>query len=121
MRKRQLAILVFGVILAAAGVMLGAWWVPFPVGVAIGVAEPRARIAIPLGAASGLVGWLVPLAQAQLTYGLGPTAGSIAAIMGFGHQGGAIPTVLTMLVGTLLGLTGAWLTTALRGVASQPR
>ena len=120
MRKRQLAILAFGVILAAAGVMLGAWWVPFPVGLAIGVAEPRARIAIPLGAASGLVGWLVPLAQAQLTYGLGPTAGSIAAIMGFGHQG-AIPTVLTMLVGTLLGLTGAWLTTALRGVASQPR
>jgi hypothetical protein len=40
--------------------------------------------------------------------------------MGFGHQG-AIPTVLTMLVGALLGLTGAWLTTAVRGVASQPR
>ncbi|TMB46645.1 MAG: hypothetical protein E6J53_04605, partial [Chloroflexi bacterium] len=71
MRKRQLAILAFGVILAAAGVMLSAWWVPFAVGLAIGVAEPRARIAIPLGAASGLVGWLVPLAQAQLTYGLG--------------------------------------------------
>jgi hypothetical protein len=120
MIKRQLAILVFGMILAAAGVMLGAWWVPFPVGVAVGVAEPRARIAIPLGAASGLFGWLVPLAQVQLTYGLGSTAGSIAAIMGFGHQG-VIPTVLTMLVGTLLGLTGAWFTTALRGVASQPR
>jgi hypothetical protein len=26
-----------------------------------------------------------------------------------------------MLVGALLGLTGAWLTTAVRGVASQPR
>jgi hypothetical protein len=118
--RKQLALLTFGVIIAVAGLMLGAWWIPFPVGVAIGLLEPRARIAIPFGAASGLVAWLVPLAQAHVVYGIGPTAGSLAAIMGFGHQG-AIPLVMTLLVGTLLGLTGAWAATAVRGLVPQAR
>jgi hypothetical protein len=36
--------------------------------------------------------------------------------MGFGHNG-LIPIILTILVGTLLGLTGAWLATALLQVS----
>jgi hypothetical protein len=36
--------------------------------------------------------------------------------MGFGHQG-AIPVVLTCVVGLLLGLTGAWLGSAARSLA----
>jgi hypothetical protein len=43
--------------------------------------------------------------------GLGPAAESLAAILGFGHQA-ANPVILTLLVGTLLGLTGAWLGSA---------
>jgi hypothetical protein len=38
--------------------------------------------------------------------------------MGFGRQG-LIPIVLTLLVGALLGLTGAWLATAVRTVRPQ--
>ncbi len=86
----------------------GAWWAPFVAGLAIGALTGRARVTIPLGAAIGLLAWGAPLAYEQVQYGLGPTASSLAAIMGFGHQG-AIPVVLTLLVGTLLGLTGAWL------------
>jgi hypothetical protein len=40
---------------------------------------------------------------------------SLAAIMGFGHQG-AVPLALTLLVGLLLGLTGAWVGSAARRV-----
>jgi hypothetical protein len=104
--------LYIGLLLAAmiglAGVLLGLWWTPFVVGVAVGAAYPRARIAIPAGAAIGLLAWLTPLAAAHGRYGLGPTAQSLAAIMGFGHQA-VVPVVLTLVVGTLLGLAGAWL------------
>jgi hypothetical protein len=95
-------------VLATAGVLLGVWWAPFAFGFAFGVVQPRARIALPVGAAIGLVGWLFPLAPLEARSGLGPAAESLAAILGFGHQA-AIPVILTLLVGTLLGLTGAWL------------
>ena len=78
---------------------------------------PRARVALPAGAGVGLFSWLVPLAVGQVRYGLGPTAQGLAAIMGFGHTS-AVPVILTLLVGTLLGLTGAWLATAVRAVVA---
>ena len=96
---------------ALFGVIWGGWWVPFVVGVAFGAEERRARVAVPAGALIGFAAWLVPLAVAHWRYGLGPTAGSLAAIMGFGHEA-AVPVILTLLVGTLLGLTGAWLACA---------
>ncbi len=99
------------VILAAVGVDFGVWWAPFIAGVVIGITDPRARVALPTGAGIGLLMWGYPLAAAQIRVGLAPTAQSLAAIMGFGHQS-AIPIVLTCLVGTLLGLTGAWLGSA---------
>jgi len=106
-----------GILLAAlvalTGVLFGAWWAPFAVTLPLGAVIGRARFAVPAGAAIGLLSWLVPLAGAHARYGLGPTAGSLAAIMGFGHAG-AVPVVLTLLVGTLLGLTGAWLGSAMR-------
>jgi hypothetical protein len=110
--------LLLGALAALAGVLLGLWWTPFVVGLALGVVLPRARIALPTGAAIGLVAWLVPLAVAHERYGVGPTASSLAAIMGFDHQA-AVPVVLTLLVGTLLGLTGAWLASAIRSLTAR--
>ena len=98
-------------ILAIAGVLLGFWWAPFGFGFAFGVIQPRARIALPVGAAIGLVGWLFPLAAMAGRSDPGPAAESLAAILGFGHQA-AISVILTLLVGTLLGLIGAWLGSA---------
>ena len=112
--------LYIGIVLAAAlalaGVLLGVWWSPFVVGLALGAADRRARVAVPVGAAIGLLAWAIPLAAVHIQYGLGPTAQSLAAIMGFDHRG-AVPVVLTLLVGTLLGATGAWLVSAARFMA----
>lgn len=112
---RTLGILLLGVVLALAGVLIGVWWWPFVIALGVGVAVPRAQIAVPLGATVGLLSWLVPLAGEHQRYGLGPTASSLAAIMGFGHQG-LVPVVITLVVATLLGLSAAWLATAIRGL-----
>jgi len=100
---------------ALLGVIWGVWWAPFLFGLAFGADDRRGRIAVPAGAGIGLVSWLLPLAVGHARYGFGPTADSLAAIMGFGHAG-AVPVVLTLLVGTLLGLTGAWLGSAAASV-----
>jgi len=110
--------ILLGGLLALVGVLLGLWWSPFPVGLALGALNLRARITVPSGAAIGLLAWAIPLLVAHGRYGLGPTAQALAAIMGFGHQG-AIPLALTVVVGTLLGLTGAWLGSAARQVVAS--
>ncbi len=114
------AVLILALIISVVGVLAGAWWAPFVAGLAIGAVQPRARFAIPAGAVIGLLGWAVPLAVLQLQYGAGQAASSLAAIMGFGHQS-AIPIILTLAVGLLLGLTGAWLGSAARTLVLPPR
>ena len=115
---RLLVTIVTGLVVAIAGVLLGAWWTPFVIGVAFGLVVTRPVVSIGLGAVGGLLAWLLPLLGEEVRYGLGPTAASLAAIMGFGHEG-AIPVVLTLLVGTLLGLTGAWVTCAARSLVPR--
>jgi hypothetical protein len=105
-------------LLALTGVLFGFWWAPFLVGLALGAVLPRARAAIPTSGAIGLLSWLVPLAAAHARYGLGPTATSLAAIMGFGHLP-IVPVVLTLMVGSLLGLAGGWLGSAGRAVVAS--
>jgi hypothetical protein len=113
---RALAGVILAAIVSIAGVLAGAWWAPFTVGLAIGFVQPQARFALPVGAFVGLLAWALPLVALQIQYGAGSAAQSLAAIMGFGHQG-VIPIVLTCAVGLLLGLTGAWLGSAARSLA----
>ena len=115
---KSLAVLIVGAVLSVVGVMVGVWWAPFVVGIGIGIAYPRARVAVPIGAVAGLLGWGLLLGADQILYGLGSTAPSLAAIMGFGHQA-AIPVIMTCLVGLLLGLTGAWLGSGGRSLLSR--
>ena len=117
--RLYLFLLVAGIV-AIAGVLVGLWWAPFVVGLALGIVVRRGRIGVPIGAAIGLLAWLAPLAIAHESHGLGLTATSLAAIMGFDHQP-AVPLTLTLLLGTLLGLTGAWLGASSRGVVTSVR
>jgi hypothetical protein len=108
-------IALIGMAISLAGLEFGAWWLTFVAGLLLGAVIGRARVAIPAGALAGLAAWGIGLAILQVYFGLGPAASSLAAIMGFTGQG-AIPLVLTCVVGLLLGLTGAWLASALRGL-----
>jgi len=109
-------IVLAGAVLATAGVWFGLWWAPFGVGIALGLVLRRSVVAIPAGAACGFLSWLLPLTAAGFRYGIGPSAVALGEIMGFGRDG-VLPVVLTLLVGTLLGLTGAWLAGAASAVA----
>lgn len=109
-------VLVAGLV-GLAGVLFGFWWAPFAAGLVVGAVMPQGRTAVPAAGAIGLFAWLIPLAAAHARYGLGPTAGSLAAIMGFDHAA-AVPVVLTLVVGTLLGLVGGWLAGAVRAVVA---
>jgi hypothetical protein len=110
---RFVIVAVAGAAISLLGLLLGAWWLAFPIGVAAGVALRRARWALPAGALIGLIAWSVPLVFAQAQYGLRATTLSLAAIMGF-NGAATIPVALTLLVGLLLGLVGAWLGSAAR-------
>jgi hypothetical protein len=112
---RFATVVIAGAAISLLGILLGAWWLAFPVGVAAGVVLPRARWAAPAGALSGFIAWTVPLVYAQVQYGLRAASLSLAAIMGF-DGAATIPVALTLVVGLLLGLTGAWLGAAARGL-----
>jgi hypothetical protein len=106
-------VLLAGVAISLIGILIGDWWFAFPAGLLIGAVIAPARIAVPTGALAGLLGWVLVLTADHVRYGIGPTAASLAAIMGFTGKA-AIPVILTCLVGLLLGLTGAWLASAAR-------
>jgi hypothetical protein len=108
--------LVGGAAISVGGVLIGTWWLTFFAGMLVGLTLSRARFAIPAGGLVGLLGWGLPLAGLHARVGLGPAAGSLAAIMGFSGQA-AVPLVLTCLVGLALGLTGAWLGSAIKSLA----
>ncbi len=112
-------VLVAGAAITLLGLLVGAWWVAFAVGVAAGAVLIRARWALPAGALSGLIAWTVPLIGLQAQYGLKATSLSLAAIMGF-NGAATIPFAVTLLVGLLLGLVGAWLGSAARGLLRAP-
>lgn len=109
-------ITLIGVAVSLTGLLFGAWWLTFVAGLVIGGFIGQGRVAIPAGALAGLVSWGFGLAILQVYFGLSPAASSLAAIMGFTGQP-AVPLILTCLVGTLLGLTGAWLASAFRSLA----
>ena len=110
-----LFITLIGVAISLAGLLFGAWWLTFVAGLLLGAVIGRGRVATPAGALAGVAAWGIGLAILQVYFGLGPSARSLAAIMGFTGQT-AIPLVLTCVVGLLLGLTGAWLASAVRGM-----
>ena len=47
--RRPPALILVGTAISVAALYLGAWWVPFPVGLLLGLLVPRARFSIPAG------------------------------------------------------------------------
>ena len=106
---RRLAVLVTAAAACAVGAWLGAWWVPFLVGLGAGVLRRGAVLPAVTGATGGwlIVLWVLALAGQPA----GATARAIAAIAGLPPY--ALVTVLVVaLLAALQVLAGAWLARA---------
>jgi len=122
---KRFAVLVVALAACWLGAYLGAWWVPFPVGVAVGVLGVTGwvgRGGVLAATAGAALGWALPLAAMALaSLPVGATARAIAALAGLpAHAGVAV--AVTLLLAALQVLAGAWLARAVspgRGVARE--
>jgi hypothetical protein len=109
---RRLAALVLALAACSLGAYLGAWWVPFPVGVAASLPVVAGRLgrggmlAVTAGA---VLGWALPLwTMALSSLPVGATARAIAALAGLPPYAG-VAVAVTLLLAALQVLVGAWL------------
>jgi hypothetical protein len=101
--------------LLGLGAAFGLWWLPFPAGVAAGLAPWRARWALALAVLAVVIGWGTALCWPALSGApAGATARVIAALAGLPPHAWAAITA-TLLLGVLLTAPAFWLTRALRG------
>jgi len=121
---RRLPIFVAVAVLVGGSAELGAWWVPFILGlVAGGVSSRYSFPSVPLAVLAAVLGWAVPLwAMALAGLPAGATARAIAGLAGLPPYA-AVTVVVTLLLAALQVLAGAWLARAVlpRGVASGRR
>jgi hypothetical protein len=103
-----------GAAVICLGGALGVWWTALAYGLVIGVLLGRAPRALPAGTVAGILGWGLPLLWLARTAPVGAMAGVLSRVLGLGAAGGAASIALTLAVGGLLGLSGAWLGSALR-------
>ena len=106
----RLAALVVAAAATALGAWLGAWWVPFLVGLAASaVGRAGARGVVLPAVAGAILGWAVPLwALALDGQPVGATAKVIAGLAGLPPYAWVTVTVV-LLLAALQVLAGAWL------------
>jgi hypothetical protein len=112
---KRLAVLLLALVACWLGAYLGAWWVPFPVGAAVGMPAVTGRLGrggLPAATAGAVLGWALSLwAMALSSLPVGATARAIAALAGLpAHAGVAV--AVTLLLAALQVLAGAWLARA---------
>ena len=113
---KRLAVLAGALAACWLGAYLGAWWVPFPVGVAAGLLGARGwpgRGGVLAATAGAVLGWVLPLAAMALaSLPVGATARAIAALAGLPPHAG-VAVAVTVLLAAVQVLAGAWLARAL--------
>jgi hypothetical protein len=104
------------VIVIAAGAVAGFWFLPFIVGLAIGLMarHGRLRVVLPASAAVAVAGWAVPLGWQAAGRGepVGATARTVAALAGL-PASAALVVGATLLVAAIQAITGVWLARAI--------
>jgi hypothetical protein len=111
---KRLAVFLAVTLVVAACAEAGAWFVPFIIGLAAGVASSRLAFpSVPLAALAAVIGWAIPLwAMALAGLPSGATARAIAGLAGLPPHA-AVTVVVTLLLAALQVFAGAWLARAL--------
>lgn len=115
----RVGILAFAILIVSAANLLGYWWVSLLPGFATGLLLRDIR-AISQAALIGALGWAVPIALMALAAPVWRTAEVLAMMAGLGRFGAIVILSLVVALGSLLGVSGAWLGLALRNVIGLP-
>ena len=113
----RLIVLVVAAAASAVGAYLGAWWVPFLAGVAVGIGQAatrqrRGRGSVLPAVVGAVIGWLIPVWVLALRgQPVGATARAIAGLAGLPPYAGVTVAVLALLA-ALQVWVGAWLARA---------
>ncbi len=107
-----------GLALTWLGVQSGWWWLTPIAGLLIGLLLRPARLAILIARVVGAVGWGLPLAILAFSSPLGQIAAAVESVIGLTSSGGAVIIVLTVVLGGVLSVVGAWVGIAGRGLAA---
>ncbi len=86
----------------------GLWWATFILGLLVGLLL-RGMNAFGAAALIGGLGWGLPLLLQALHAPVGQVAATVAILVGLGSSGGPLVILLTILLGVLLCVVGAWL------------
>jgi hypothetical protein len=103
---------VIGVALVWLCNAFGLWWVTFILGLLVGLLL-RGMDAFGAAVLIGGLGWGLPLLLQALHAPVGQVAATVAILVGLGSAGGPLVILLTILLGVLLCVVGAWLGTGL--------
>ncbi len=115
-RARSIVAGAAGAVVVWIGAGTGVWQLTPVVGLALGLGL-GGREGFGAAAVSSFAGWAIPLAIRALSLSIGPTAAVVGGILGLGAHNGTVVIVATPILGALLGLAGAWIGTAARGMA----
>ena len=113
----RLIVLVVAAAASAVGAYLGAWWVPFLAGAAVGIGQAATRQRVGRGSVlpavvGAVVGWLLPVWVLALRgQPAGATARAVAGLAGLPPYAGVTVAVLALLA-ALQVWVGAWLARA---------
>jgi len=120
MRKLGFALAIGSTALALTwlGVQSGWWWLTPIAGLLIGLLLRPARLALLIALVVGALGWGLPLAILAFSAPVGPVAAAVESIIGLTSTGGAVIIVLTVALGGVLSVVGAWVGIAGRGLAT---
>jgi hypothetical protein len=113
---RRFGLFIGPVVIGVAFVWLcnafGLWWVTFILGLLVGLLL-RGMDAFGAAVLIGGLGWGLPLLLQALHAPVGQVAATVAILVGLGSAGGPLVILLTILLGVLLCVVGAWLGTGL--------
>jgi hypothetical protein len=105
---------VSGLVLTWLSGLVGWWWVTPMVGVLIGLLLRPAWLVVLVSLAVGGLGWGLPLALLAFTAPVGRLAAAVEIVMTLPATGGTIIILLTVVLGGVLSLVGAWVGIAAR-------
>ncbi|SRR5579885_3573184 len=120
MRKTALLLAIGCVELACSWLAIsnGLWWISLFMGLFTTAFIRETRIALLIVLCVGSLSWGLPLAVLALHTPVGKSAMAVEGVIGLSSTGGMLIIGLTIALGCVLSLLGAWVGSALRQVAT---